>query len=136
MTKKPRRTTLEILCHADSKYNSIIEDVAEVSTCEYHVKLRTPLLCANPLFMDVSSLATENSQLDAKTISCSPFEPVEDEDNIFLSDTGLVLTKTHQDDISSGETMDEGDIAMVEIDLLSAVEQLLEGDSNGASSDD
>ena len=129
---KPRSATLEFLCQPNSKYNSFIEEIEEVSTCEYHVKLRTPLLCENPAFVAAKvTEAGESISQSANKITCVPFVDVNKASNVFFSDSGKIFTE--QPDVVSTEAEDTaGDIdsvsGVLEVnpeELLAAVQELL-----------
>ena len=134
LTNKPRRAKLEILCQPNGKYNSFVEEIQEVATCEYLVKVRTPLLCKNPAFIDAASIEAAAPTSPANTITCTPLVAVDRAQSVFFSGPGKVYTEQGE---TVGMEMDpaSGDTTTTEIDLLAAVQELLNSAGAGAAED-
>jgi hypothetical protein len=133
LTNKPRRAKLEILCQPNGKYNSFIEEIQEVATCEYHVKVRTPLLCKNAAFIDAASIEAVAPASPTNTITCTPLEEVDRASNVFFTDSGKVYTEQGEVGVDEADPVSSGGASPTEIDLLAAVQELL--NSAGATED-
>ena len=75
LTHEPRETTIEFSCGSSSKYNTYIDDIQEIATCKYHVKIKTPLLCKHDDFKDPIVEKLKNihgSEANIETIKCHP----------------------------------------------------------------
>ena len=81
LTHKPRETTLEFSCGPNSKYNTFIENIQEIATCKYHVKITSPLLCTHEAFQDptLEKIKAGQTVSQVETIKCHPLITQDDE---------------------------------------------------------
>lgn len=81
LTNKPRETMLDWSCGAKQKA-TFIEEVQEIATCKYLVKMKTPLLCKINDFVDHESHDL-NEQSKVETIHCHPLISQSSDSGIF-----------------------------------------------------
>ena len=79
LTNKPRETKLEFSCGASTPgYNTFIEEIQEIATCTYAIKIKTPLLCDHVDFKDTAignrkaGGSGASSDAAVETIKCHP----------------------------------------------------------------